>query len=46
MSAPDHRALVDRDQREPSIRQQCALLGVARSGSIAEHGPPTTMTMI
>ena len=32
MSAPDRRALVDRDQREPSIRRQCALLGVARSG--------------
>jgi putative transposase len=31
MSAPDRRALVDRDQREPSIRRQCALLGVARS---------------
>ena len=32
MSAPDRRALVDRDQREPSIRRQCTLLGVARSG--------------
>ena len=32
MSAPDRRALVDRDQREPSIRRQCVLLGVARSG--------------
>jgi len=32
MSAPDRRALVSRDQREPSIRRQCALLGVARSG--------------
>ena len=32
MSAPDRRALIDRDQREPSIRRQCALLGVARSG--------------
>jgi putative transposase len=31
VSAPDRRALVDRDQREPSIRRQCALLGVARS---------------
>ena len=32
MSAPDRRALIDRDQREPSIQWQCALLGVARSG--------------
>ena len=32
MSAPDRRALVDRDQCKPSIRRQCALLGVARSG--------------
>jgi putative transposase len=32
MSAPGRRALVDRDHREPSIRRQCALLGVARSG--------------
>jgi putative transposase len=32
MSAPDRRALVDRDLAELSIRQQCRLLGVARSG--------------
>jgi putative transposase len=32
MSAPDRRALIDRDRPEPSIRRQCALLGVARSG--------------
>ena len=32
MSAPDRKALVDRDHRAPSIRRQCALLGVARSG--------------
>jgi len=32
MSAPDRRALIDRDRREPSIRRQCALIGVARSG--------------
>jgi len=32
MSAPDRRALVDRAHRKPSIRRQCALLGVARSG--------------
>ena len=32
MSAPDRRALVDRDHGELSIRRQCQLLGVARSG--------------
>jgi putative transposase len=32
MSAPDRRAHVDRGQRVPSIRRQCTLLGVARSG--------------
>jgi putative transposase len=32
MSAPDRRALVDRDHGGLSIRRQCALLGVARSG--------------
>ena len=32
MSAPDRRALVDRDDRRPSIRRQCELLGIARSG--------------
>ena len=32
MSAPDRRALVDRDHCELSVRRQCQLLGVARSG--------------
>src|SRR5207245_8006811 len=32
MSAPDREAPVDGDHRAPSIRRQCALLGVARSG--------------
>jgi hypothetical protein len=32
MSAPDRRALIDRDDSRLSIRRQCALLGVARSG--------------
>jgi putative transposase len=32
MSAPDRRALVDRAAGRPSVRRQCALLGVARSG--------------
>ena len=39
MSAPDRRALVDRDHRQPSIRRQCALLGVARSG-VYRRPPP------
>ena len=32
MSAPDRRALVDRDHGTLSIRRQCALVSVARSG--------------
>src|SRR5260370_12656710 len=35
MSAPDRRALVYRGHGELSIRRQCELLGVARSGCIA-----------
>jgi putative transposase len=31
MSASDRRALIDRGEHSPSIRRQCALLGVARS---------------
>jgi len=32
MSAPDRRALIDRDHANLSIRRQCTLLGLARSG--------------
>ena len=32
MSAPDRRALIDRGHDRLSIRRQCDLLGVARSG--------------
>jgi putative transposase len=32
MSMPDRRALLDRDSREISVRRQCVLLGLARSG--------------
>lgn len=32
MSAPDRRALIDRDDSQLSIRRQCSLLGLARSG--------------
>ena len=39
MSVPDRRALVDRDHREPSIRKQCRLLGLARSGGYRKPPP-------
>jgi putative transposase len=32
MSTPDRRALVDRDHARLSVRRQCTLLGIARSG--------------
>jgi len=32
MSAPDRRAMLDRADKALSVRRQCALLGVARSG--------------
>ena len=32
MSAPDRRALVDRDHSDLSVRRQCQLLSVTRSG--------------
>jgi putative transposase len=32
MSVPDRRALLDRARKALSIRRQCALLGLARSG--------------
>jgi putative transposase len=38
MSAPDRRALIDREHGALSVRRQCELLGVARSGVYrAEH---------
>jgi hypothetical protein len=45
MSAPDRRALVDRDHREPSIRRQYALVGAAwrALASTGSRGLPTTM---
>ena len=39
MSAPDRRALLDRNHGQLSIRRQCALLSVARSGV---YRPPRT----
>ena len=32
MSAPDRRAMVERSGKDLSMRRQCALVGVARSG--------------
>jgi putative transposase len=32
MSTPDRRALLDRDRGKLSIRRQCVLLSLARSG--------------
>jgi len=39
MSAPDRRAKLDRDHPELSIRRQCAILGVARSGVYRKPRP-------
>jgi putative transposase len=40
MSAPDRRARLDRGQERLSVRRQCALLGLARSG-VYRAPPPT-----
>ena len=32
MSTPDRRAKLDRDHESLSVRRQCALMGLARSG--------------
>ncbi|HLK80933.1 MAG TPA: hypothetical protein VKT99_05475 [Xanthobacteraceae bacterium] len=37
MSAPDRRQLVNRKHKKLSIRRQCALLGIARSGVARRH---------
>jgi putative transposase len=39
MSAPDRRALLDQHHRRLSIRRQCALLGLARSGVYRQRAP-------
>ena len=38
MSAPDRRAMVERPGEDLSVRRQCALVGVARSG-VYRHKP-------
>ena len=40
MSAPDRRAMVQRPGEDLSVRRQCALLSVARSGSTAPDPSP------
>ena len=44
MSAPDRRARLDRAHRSLSIRRQCQLLGVARSGVYRAQRPQTITT--
>ncbi len=39
MSAPDRRAMLDRADKSLSVRRQCALLSVARSGVYRTHKP-------
>jgi putative transposase len=39
MSAPDRRAKLDRAHAELSIRRQCRMLGLARSGVYRKPGP-------
>jgi putative transposase len=39
MSAPDRRAKLERDHPQLSVRRQCAMLGVARSG-VYRHSRP------
>ena len=41
MSAPDRRALIDREHGEVSVRRQCLLAGVARSGVYRRQRPAT-----
>ena len=45
MSTPDRRGMLDRADKALSIRRQCMLLGIARSGSTGRHGRPTTTTL-
>jgi putative transposase len=39
MSVPDRRALLDHDHEQLSVRRQCRLLGIARSGVYRERRP-------
>src|SRR5437763_13290688 len=46
MSAPDRRMLINRSARSPSIRRQCALLGVARSGIYRPARPANDLALM
>ena len=39
MSVPDRTALLDHDHEQISVRRQCRLLGIARSGVYRERRP-------
>lgn len=39
MSTPDRREMLDRDDKTLSIRRQCALIGVSRSGVYRTRRP-------
>ena len=39
MSTPDRRARLDRDHENLSVRRQCQLLGLARSGVYRQRRP-------
>jgi putative transposase len=43
MSPPDRRDMLDRDDKKLSIRRQCVLLGVARSGVYGAKKPANTI---
>jgi putative transposase len=40
MSAPDRRTRLDRKHRTLSVRRQCGLMGLARSGAYRKPAPP------
>ncbi|MGH6888093.1 MAG: hypothetical protein ACREHF_02665 [Rhizomicrobium sp.] len=40
MSTPDRRGRLDRKHEKLSVRRQCALVGLARSGVYREPAPP------
>ena len=44
MSVSDRRAMLDRGAKALSIRRQCALVEVARSGVYRPRNQPMTMT--
>ena len=45
MSAPDRRAMVERSGKDLSVRRQCELVGVARSGIYRPASPSPRRTI-